>query len=67
MWAPWWAVPVNLVVWFRSRSFITTFEGFGRPWTHLETMVEGLAVERMLFGSLYVVSGTTRSQDAGRT
>jgi demethylmenaquinone methyltransferase/2-methoxy-6-polyprenyl-1,4-benzoquinol methylase len=33
-WAPWWAWPVNIAVWYFARQYTTTFEGFSRPWSH---------------------------------
>ncbi len=57
-WAPWWAAPANLYIRFLSRNYITTFEGFGRPWSHLERFVPDLKVETMTFGAVYVVWGT---------
>ena len=52
-WAPWWAAPLSLWVWHIARPYQTTFEGFGRPWSHLEARVGDLAVERTVFGRAY--------------
>jgi ubiquinone/menaquinone biosynthesis C-methylase UbiE len=41
-----------------ARPYVTTFEGFERPWSHLEALIGApLRVERLQLGVLYVVSG----------
>jgi len=60
--APWWAGPVNLVMWRISRRYITTFEGFDRPWSHLESYVPDLRVRPVLFGAGYIAWGRTRER-----
>ena len=57
-WAPWWALPVNLVMWRASSRYVTTFEGFGRPWSHLGPYVPDLRVKSVLFGAGYIAWGT---------
>jgi ubiquinone/menaquinone biosynthesis C-methylase UbiE len=57
-WAPWWAFPVNLYVWYVARQYVTTFEGFGRPWSQLARFVPDLRVKPILFGGGYIVWGT---------
>jgi demethylmenaquinone methyltransferase/2-methoxy-6-polyprenyl-1,4-benzoquinol methylase len=44
-WAHWWALPVNVATWMWNRSYVTTFEGFDRPWTRLADLVPELQVE----------------------
>ena len=56
-WSNWWAVPVNAYVWYISRKYITTFEGFGKPWSILREFVPDLQTSEMLFGAVYVASG----------
>ncbi|HEY0396841.1 MAG TPA: methyltransferase domain-containing protein [Acidimicrobiia bacterium] len=46
MWAPWWAPAMNLLVWYATSDYVTTFEGFSEPWSHLAALVPGLEVER---------------------
>lgn len=58
--APWWNVPVNVVMWRISRRYITTFEGFARPWSHLKRYVPNLRVRPMLFGAGYIAWGRTQ-------
>jgi ubiquinone/menaquinone biosynthesis C-methylase UbiE len=47
-WAPWWALAANWRSWRRVRKFITTFEGYGRPWSHLEGLVSSIEVESLI-------------------
>jgi ubiquinone/menaquinone biosynthesis C-methylase UbiE len=49
--------PLRIVVRLATRRYVTTFEGMGRPWSHLEAVVGTLRVERLTAGCLYVVSG----------
>ncbi len=48
-WNPWWALPFNIVHAWRLRRGATTYEGLGRPWTHLEKIVP-LHVKRVFRG-----------------
>ena len=57
-WAPWWAFPVNFYVWYLARRYVTTLEGFARPWSHLLHTVPDLRVEPVLFGGGYIAWGT---------
>ena len=44
-WAPWWRPLTNWRTWRGSRGFVTTFEGFRKPWSNLETMLSSLDVK----------------------
>jgi ubiquinone/menaquinone biosynthesis C-methylase UbiE len=57
-WTSWWAWPVNIAVWYGARQYTTTFEGFSRPWSHLDPYVSGLQLESRLLGTMYVAWGT---------
>jgi ubiquinone/menaquinone biosynthesis C-methylase UbiE len=46
MWAPWWAPGMNLLIWYCTGPYVTTYEGFEEPWSHLAESVPGLRVER---------------------
>jgi hypothetical protein len=46
-------------MWRISRRYITTFEGFDRPWSHLERYVPNLRVKPVLFGAGYIAWGRT--------
>ena len=45
MWAPWWRLLTNWRTWRLARNFVTTFEGFHEPWSHLEGLVSSLEAE----------------------
>jgi demethylmenaquinone methyltransferase/2-methoxy-6-polyprenyl-1,4-benzoquinol methylase len=60
-WAPWWhpaAAWINAWTWTLNRDYVTTFEGFLRPWSHLERLLGELEVEEAFFGGGYVATGT---------
>ena len=51
------APQLNPLVWQVARQFVTTFDGFRRPWAELERAVPDLAVEEAYFGCLYLAWG----------
>ncbi len=57
-WTPWWAVPVNIPLWFLVRRYVTTLEGFAKPWTHLVRFVPDLRVARAMLSAVYIAWGT---------
>ncbi|MBA2638043.1 MAG: methyltransferase domain-containing protein [Solirubrobacterales bacterium] len=60
-WAPWrqpGSIAVNLATWIMNRDYVTTFEGFDRPWSNLAAMVPDLHVEAISFGTGYIAHGT---------
>jgi ubiquinone/menaquinone biosynthesis C-methylase UbiE len=57
-WAP-LAPPLNLLIWQVASQFVTTFEGFGRPWAELERALSGLCVEEACFGCVYLAWGAS--------
>jgi SAM-dependent methyltransferase len=57
-WAPRWALPINLVVRVVSTRFVTTFEGYERPWSHLQVLVPNLEVRPQLLGAAYLAWGS---------
>lgn len=58
MWAPWWAPAMNLLVWYVTSDYVTTFEGFSKPWNHLEALLPGLTIERHDLAGEYFAWGT---------
>ena len=58
MWAPWWAPALNMLVWAFTSQYVTTFEGFGAPWSHLAELIPGLEVERHDLSGKYFAWGT---------
>jgi hypothetical protein len=60
-WALWWrpgSLALNAWTWQVNRPYVTTFEGFDRPWSLLEDLVDDLAVEEVLMGGGYVAAGS---------
>jgi demethylmenaquinone methyltransferase/2-methoxy-6-polyprenyl-1,4-benzoquinol methylase len=53
-----WAPFLNSCTWEINRRYVTTWEGFDRPWSHLERLVPDLEVETVLFGAGYLAVGT---------
>lgn len=62
-WSSWWALPVNAYVWWVARRYVTTFEGFRCPWSHLELLVPDLRVEPVFLGGAYVAWGPVGPSD----
>jgi hypothetical protein len=56
-WPPRWAVPVHAYVRFQAPRYVTTMEGFDRPWTLLAERVQGLEVRQRSLGGAYVAWG----------
>jgi SAM-dependent methyltransferase len=58
-----WAAPVlvgvNLLVSMLHAPYVRSFSGFGRPWRHLEPLVEDVRVREMGFGCGYIMTGRT--------
>jgi acyl dehydratase/ubiquinone/menaquinone biosynthesis C-methylase UbiE len=48
---------LNPLVWQVARQYVTTFEGFRRPWAELERAVPDLWVEEAYFGCVYLAWG----------
>jgi demethylmenaquinone methyltransferase/2-methoxy-6-polyprenyl-1,4-benzoquinol methylase len=56
-WAASWMVGVNLQVRALHAPYVRSFGGFGRPWSHLEQVIEDVHVREIAFGSGYIVTG----------
>jgi ubiquinone/menaquinone biosynthesis C-methylase UbiE len=58
-----WAAPMmvalNSMVSVLHAPYVRSFDGFGRPWHHLEQLVEDVQVRELAFGSGYVMTGRT--------
>jgi demethylmenaquinone methyltransferase/2-methoxy-6-polyprenyl-1,4-benzoquinol methylase len=56
-----WASPlmvgVNLLTGMLHSPYVRSFAGFGRPWSHLEPLVEDVQVREMALGSGYIMTG----------
>jgi trans-aconitate methyltransferase len=58
-----WAAPAMVAVNVQARMlhapYVSSFEGFDRPWTHLEQLIEDIQVREMALGSGYIMTGKT--------
>lgn len=55
----WAGAPVNVIVRAIARSYVTTFEGFDEPSSHIAALVPDLKVRRLLGGGTYLAVGHT--------
>jgi demethylmenaquinone methyltransferase/2-methoxy-6-polyprenyl-1,4-benzoquinol methylase len=62
-WAPLWAVITNGLAAAINGPFVESFEGFDRPWSHLEEFVPDLQIRPTFGDGAYLAWGTTRSTD----
>ena len=56
-WAAPWLMGVNLHARMLHTPFVRSFEGFDRPWRHLEQMIDDVHVRELALGSGYIVTG----------
>ena len=56
-WAPRWKMALNALVLAVHEPFVTSFEGFARPWALLQEYVEDLTVVDVAFGGGYLAVG----------
>jgi demethylmenaquinone methyltransferase/2-methoxy-6-polyprenyl-1,4-benzoquinol methylase len=56
-WAAPWMVGLNLQVWALHGPYVASFEGFDRPWSHLERLIEDFRVRELAGGGGYVATG----------
>jgi ubiquinone/menaquinone biosynthesis C-methylase UbiE len=61
------AFPVNAAVRLIARRYVTTFDGFDRPWRLLEPYTGELMVEPLALGGAYVAWGELRRAGQGTT
>jgi SAM-dependent methyltransferase len=59
-WAPFWAWPVNLLVFGAARHSVTSLAGLGSPWSLLAQHLSGLQVEEVMAGGVYIASGVLK-------
>src|SRR5215472_165017 len=56
-----WASPAMVAVNIQARMlhapYVSSFEGFDRPWNHLEQLIEDVQVREIAFGSGYIMTG----------
>jgi demethylmenaquinone methyltransferase/2-methoxy-6-polyprenyl-1,4-benzoquinol methylase len=56
-WAPAWMVALNVQVRALHAPYIDSFEGFDRPWSHLQQLLQDVHVDEMAWGTGYIVTG----------
>lgn len=56
-WAPPLMMAVNVSVRSQHAPYVRSFEGFDRPWRHLERITEDVRVWEMGFGGGYIMTG----------
>ena len=56
-WAAPWMVAVNLSAMILHAPCVRSFEGFHRPWSHLEQLLEDGHVRELGFGSGFILTG----------
>jgi ubiquinone/menaquinone biosynthesis C-methylase UbiE len=64
MWAPWWAPAMNVLIWYVTSDYVSTFEGFSEPWSHLARLVPDLRVERQDLLGRYFAWGALSEGDS---
>jgi ubiquinone/menaquinone biosynthesis C-methylase UbiE len=55
--APRWNWPLNLAVRRGTKRYVTTFEGFDKPWSHLEGLLEDVTAQSLALGAVYISHG----------
>ena len=66
-WAPWAMMALNLQVRTLHAPYVRSFAGFGRPWNHLEELIEDIDVREVALGSGYIVTGQAPRSGCGPT
>jgi demethylmenaquinone methyltransferase/2-methoxy-6-polyprenyl-1,4-benzoquinol methylase len=67
-WVPYWrpeSLLINPYTWLANRDYVTTFDGFDAPWSHLARLVAEPSFEELCFGAGFLAVGT-RPALAGR-
>ena len=69
-WAPWPMMALNMQVRTMHTPYVRSFSGFGRPWNHLEELIEDIHVREVALGSGYILTGQaprpTRRRPSGK-
>src|SRR5580658_8040462 len=59
-WTSPWLVAVNMQARILHSPYVRNFEGFDRPWQHLEPLIEDVQLREVAFGTGYVLTGRSR-------
>jgi len=65
-WADPWLVAVNMQARILHAPYVRSFEGFDRPWHHLEPLIEDVQLRELAFGSGYVLTGHVKPTCSAR-
>jgi SAM-dependent methyltransferase len=65
-WASPWLVGVNIQARMLHAPFVRSFDGFDRPWHHLEPLIEDVELRELAFGSGYVLTGRVKPTCSAR-
>jgi demethylmenaquinone methyltransferase/2-methoxy-6-polyprenyl-1,4-benzoquinol methylase len=61
-WVPYWrpeSLLINPYTWLANRDYVTTFDGFDAPWSHLARLVAEPSIdEELCFGAGFLAVGT---------
>jgi hypothetical protein len=60
-WAPPWMIALNLQVRALHEPYVRSFDGFHRPWRHLERFLEDVRVVDIALGAGYLAAGRVRT------
>ena len=56
-WAAPWMMAANMQSRMLDAPYVRSFEGFGRPWNHLEQLLEDVHFRELALGCGYVLTG----------
>ncbi len=56
-WASWAMMALNVQLRILHAPYVRNFSGFGRPWNHLEELVEDIHVREVALGTGYILTG----------
>ena len=59
-WTAPWLVAANMQARILHAPYVRSFEGFDRPWHHLEPLIEDVQLRELAFGTGYVVTGSVK-------
>jgi len=64
-WAPRMMLPVNALLRTLHEPYVRSFDGFDRPWRHLEQVTEDVRVRQLGFGSGYIMTARVPDRPLG--
>ena len=65
-WAAPWLCPLNVLVFQLHAPYVSSFDGFDRPWRNLQTYCQDLRVRRIGWDTGFLATGTTATNAASR-